>query len=365
MKSIILSVLIFISSISLYAQEFIWGVDFESKFNNKEFARMPVAASSETYFGSFLTPNIGLKFRDASAGTHKIVIGIDAARFFGNMDKVLDYTPILYYGFSSRHFGVNAGAFSPSKLLGDYNSAFFSDEVNFYDRSIEGALFQYKNKRGYSEVCVDWLSMRSENNDEIIGLYSASKYNFDYFYLGYHLSGCHYLWLGDNSAGVVEDFQLRPYIGVNFADYLPLDVLNLRIGWLQTFQKDRKNIGKLITPAGATFDLTLEKWNFGLNNSLYLGEALTPYYYNKPTPNLAHFGSNLYFGELFYNTDSGLYNKVELYWKKSFAKYGTAKLSCLLHLDGYGNTGWQQLASISINIPHRSIIRPHLVRGVH
>lgn len=350
MKKITFSILLMACSICLYSQEFLWGANFSTKFDNREYSKME-ASPSMTSYGAFLTPYVGLKFHE----NHKLILNADIARYFGNTPAKYSWELQFYYQCDSKHFDIFAGICPSAILKGDYNIAFVNDNILFFDRSIEGVTFRYKNDRGFSEVCLDWLSMRRPGKDEIIALYSASNYAFSWFNIGYSFTGIHYSWTDEALFGTTEDFQFYPYISGNFSHLLALDQCYIKAGWLQTFQRDRVNINTPTYPGGAMIDLKLQKWGVGLYNSLYIGKALMPYYYNSPTPNKEIYGGWLYSGDLFYNTDSGLYNKLEIYWDKKINKFLNFKLRAIMHIDGFGHTGWQQLATINVNIDSQII----------
>ena len=92
----------------------------------------------------------------------------------------------------------------------------------------------------------------------------------------------------------------------------------------------------------------IEKWGVGFSETLYLGKNLQPFYSTVDQAGNM-YGSELYFGDRFYGTDSGIYNRMELYYAPNIGKYLSLKISFAVHYDGYG-WGTQQLARLVVNL---------------
>lgn len=326
-------------SSSLYAQKFIWDVDFNFKFDNREYAGIDISPH-KTLFGAFLTPQVGLEWEK-----HSVNLGVELMRNFGDKENKYGYQALLYYNYLSDKYRVSAGVFPRTKMIGEYSHAFFGDDVRYYDTTIEGLALQYIGDRGYSELIVDWRSMMGNTDREIFSIYSASNYQFNMFFLGYAFHMGHYV-----VDGVIDNILLNPYVGLDFSKILPLDVLDVKLGWLQSFQHDRETVGHYVFPKGGLIDISVEKWGVGIDNSLFLGQNMMPYYYSTTSDGGIH-GAALYSGELFYSTDSGLYNRLEMYWrplKKS--KILDIKISFVCNFDGDGRFGTQQAINLVFNL---------------
>lgn len=328
----------------LIAQKFIWDVDFTTKLDNREFSGNPISPS-KTLFGAFIMPKVGLQLGD----NHNIVFGVDLSRNFGQVEKKNNYNLIFYYNFDSEHYKAYTGIVPSKKMIGQYSRAMFSDDIYYFDTTIEGAILQYKSKKGYSELIFDWLSMFSHKEREIFALYSASDYRFNWFQVGYNAYMNHFSTSEQVPNNVVDNIFINPYVGINFTQWLPLDLFRLDFGWIQTLQRDRIKSMNFIFPNGGHLDLKLEKWGVGINNSLYLGNNLMPYYYNRDVVGNM-YGSLLYFGDLFYSTDTGLLDRLEVYWKAVSNDYLNLKISCVFNIDGKGKFAWQQMATLSFDI---------------
>jgi hypothetical protein len=68
-----------------------------------------------------------------------------------------------------------------------------------------------------------------------------------------------------------------------------------------------------VFPYGGEVRLRLEKWHVGIDNQLYIGNNLMPYF--------ARYGGDLYAGERFYAMENGtseIYNRTELYYNHTW-----------------------------------------------
>ncbi len=335
-----------LSVLNLHSQNFIWNLDFETIFDNREYMEHNVPSPSKTLFGAFVSPTLGIGFND----NHKVMVGVDLTRYFGDRANSLLWQPILYYSYQSKKNDFYVGSFQRHFLKGKYGPTFFSDDYNFYDRSIEGLLFQSTSKSGYSEVCLDWYSKLSSVDQEIISLYAASQYHFSSFFIGYNFLVNHYSWRTAELKGVAENFQFYPYVGIDLNRNLSIDELNLKLGYMQTIHRDRANSDEFLYPSGIFFDINFQFKGFGALNSFFIGDQLNPLYHEKPTIGLPDYADYLYFGDLFYNSHSGIYNRLELYWKSDFSKHLSLKFTAKLHFDRFTFLGWHQMATLKIKI---------------
>ena len=166
-------------SFSLKAEEdrvrFAYDVDFETRFDNREYYRSAFSPSM-TVFGARLTPSVGLDIYQNKDMSHRLMVGIDVMKDFGAspVSKLLtggNDTPetsqrqnnaglfremTLYYNLDvyTGKAGVQlyAGIFPRRAVQGEYSDVFFSDSLRFYDNNIEGILLRIRNPRTYWEV---------------------------------------------------------------------------------------------------------------------------------------------------------------------------------------------------------------------
>ena len=291
------------------AQQFLWSADFDLNFDNREYAELSIP--SQTLFGARLTPQIGMGW----GGTqHALMIGTDITKTFGRDTRFCENPELmLYYAYRSRKlFDATAGIFPRKMLMGDYSGAIASDSVRFYDKNIEGLLFQYRGYGGFVELGIDWDGLYSVEEREKFRIFSAGEYRRRVFTCGYTLSVYHYAGRV-GIPGVVDNIAVQPFVGAKLEHLLPLDRLSLTASWIQTYQWDRRSGNKCVFPYGGEVRLRLEKWHVGIDNRLYIGNNLMPYF--------ARYGGDLYAGERFYAMENGtskIYNRTELYYNHTW-----------------------------------------------
>lgn len=318
----------------LSAQTLKGSIDFDFKFDNKEYDHT-ANGISETNFGVRLTPQIGFGWRHGNS----LMVGTDIMNHFG-ADTQFDHQMICYYSYTDDHFGVFLGRFPRRNMIGLYTKALFSDYVTYYDSNLDGLMAHYRGQRGYAELVFDWDSMIAGPVREKFMIFSAGRLNASAFYCGYNASMYHHAG-SEEVRGVVDNILLYPFAGVDFTRYIDgLKALYLQAGWLQTFQNDRNYIGQYVTPGGIQIDARIQWHGFGLYNALYLGGNLMPYYDSTVLGQPA-YGSGLYKGDPFYRTDNGIYNRLELYWQQSFKSGLAVTIASVHHYDGTG-WGWEQ-----------------------
>ena len=332
---VLLSALISAPSVS-QAQKFMWNLDFDSQFDNREYNSE--LTKSQTLFGVRLTPEVGIGWGKGNS----IKAGGNFLFDFGAKAFERDPELILYYGYESPKFNVYAGLMPRTKLIGTYSYAIFSDSTRFYDANLDGLVFQYQGRNGYLEFVCDWNSMVSGTRREKFQVFSSGMIQTASrrFYGGYNIAMYHHAG-SEEERGVVDNSLFLPYVGLNLSKTLSLDSLVLQVGWLQGYHRDRRFEGKTRLPGGVQVVLRLEKWRVGIDNTLYLGDGQMPFY--------AKYGNDLYMGEPFYRTTSDVYNRFELYWNLLRRNDMDLRLSTIHHYDGR-SWSWQQMIRFSVAI---------------
>ena len=329
------------------AQELLWSADFDFNFDNRENAQLGLP--SYTLFGARLTPQVGIGWGKSQ---HSLIIGTDITKTFGRDTRFCENPELLlYYNYRGRAFGATAGIFPRKKLFGDYSGTIASDSVRFYDKNIEGLLMQYKGSGGFVELGIDWDGFYSVEEREKFRIFSAGEYTRRVFTCGYTLSGYHFAGRVGLS-GVVDNIAVQPYVGAKLEHLLPLDRLSLTASWIQTFQRDRITGEKGVQPYGGELRLRLEKWHVGIDNRLYIGNNLMPYF--------AKYGGDLYAGERFYTMENGAskcYNRTELYYNRTWwsdAVPVSLHAGILLHFTA-GKVATSQIVQLSVGIDSRRL----------
>lgn len=365
-----------------------YDVDFEFCFDNREFYKSDFSNSS-TIFGAQLTPSIGIDINKGTDLSHRVMLGVDVFKDFGakttipqlfsevtfyyNMEKVFPKTEISLY----------AGIFPRSAMEGNYSQAFFSDSLTFYDSNLEGVLLKIKRPKAQFELGCDWMGMIGPGVRERFMIFSAGEGKvLDYLTLGYAAYMYHYA----NSyevKGVVDNILCNPYVRLELTEFLPLQKFSLALGWLQSAQRDRKNIGDMIFPGGGELTAQIQKWGVGIQNRLFVGKDMMPYYNNLDEGGYK-YGSDLYFGDPFYrvfdnDTDKlygklsdaslsqmsngndvpsiaasetgriGIYDRLEVYYAPEICSFLDLKIAAVFHFNG-GYSGCQQRFSLCFDL---------------
>ena len=337
--------------------QLVWGASFEFFFDNREYKNL-TTNWSQSLFGARINPEIGVTWD----GRHSLMMGVSLLANFGAKPFEVDNDIFGYYQYISPRFRAYAGVVPRNRMIGEYSGAFFSDSVKYYDPNLTGLLLQYMGGRGYIEFGCDWNSMFSKTTREKFLLFSAARLGLgarQLFYLGYNLTMYHHAgWdssdepdptIGD---GVVDNVLLEPFVGADFTRLAPtMQELSMRVGWLNTFQNDRAYVGDYVTPGGLQVEANVQKWNFGIHNTLYVGDNLQPYYV-APAPGL-DYGPGVDWGEPFYRTNN-LYDRLEIYWQPINTNMMHLRISSVHHYDGH-KWGWQQKISFTVNLGQNRI----------
>ena len=166
----------------------------------------------------------------------------------------------------------------------------------------------------------------------------------------YHFAGA------EVSPGVVDNALVNPYLRFDLADYVDLQKLSFRLGWLQSLQNDRVHVGKYVFPGGGEFVADVQKWNVGVRNELFIGVDMMPYYNSTDTGGYK-YGNLLYMGSPFYrvyddSTDKvGLFDRLEVYYAPQFgAPYLDFKVSAQFYFSARGYSGCRQMVSLNFNL---------------
>lgn len=142
-KVLFATLALLISGGGLKAQKLLVGADFETRFDNREYANNDFN-ESQTLFSARLTPQIGVEWQQKN----RLILGVEMLQNFGQYnpqgDRFLsDVKPLMYYRFKTANVQANAGIFNRKELMGDYSSAFFSDSTRFYHNRLSGFLGRY------------------------------------------------------------------------------------------------------------------------------------------------------------------------------------------------------------------------------
>lgn len=328
-----------------YNLDFIWGVDAETVFDNREGDQ--TYSPQQTIFFSRLSPSLGVRFGKSEhekinndgikkkyTDVHKLVAGTHYIQPIGIGYKENKFVPTAYYTFSHkvvkevkrdssvlRIDGTNTPDFKvwsvsfgmiPRRLSYRLPEILWSDSMDYYNPNIRGILLQCtKNNLAFHEISLDWRSLQSADQREAFNVnYNVRKYFHRY------LRGISPFFIGGNAQlnhlakrnpapegeGVNDDMFAYPYIGWDFSDKTVFDRFRIKAGYAVSFDRCRA-IGDWEVDGGLLADLHLLWKKIGIIETLYAG--------NKQFPLYPMYGSLLNMGDPHYQ--SSFYSLTSIY----------------------------------------------------
>lgn len=351
---------------------FVYDADFNFNFDNREFdAGDEQFTESMTIFGARLTPSVGVQFRSHKNVTHRLMAGIDVMKDFGRSpsavagsseaDRGLENTRLfreitMYYGIDARYDNWRirgyAGIFPRAFSEGEYSEAFFSDSLKFYDNNLEGFLVKAQGRKAYMELAFDWNGKYGSYRREQFSAFGYGKYDFtDWLRAGLAFKYHHYA-NAEEYGSVVDDALIQPFVRFGFERFCGMQDLSLTFSGYFASQQDRRIEDGKKDNSGAELTLSVRNWNVGIENRLYYGQSLMPFY-DYVDDGGFKYGNNLYTGSPFYRasiTEPGkwnLYDRLEVYYQPHIADFLDLRLSIVAHFpDGFKYAGMQQKASL-------------------
>lgn len=344
----------------LRAQELLVGVDFDNRFDNREYAGNEFNVP-QTLFSARLTPFVGIEWMEKN----RLVVGVEMLRNFGQYNAprdpfMSDVKPLMYYRFKTPNVQADAGIFDRGELMGDYSAAFFSDSTRFYHNRLSGFLGRYVSTERpgtYIELALDWEGMFSAESREMFRILSAGRYTTrPGFYVGYALSLFHFAG-SELNRNVTDNLLLNPHLGWKFNAFFDFDI---RGGLLAAPQRGRSVDNYWRLPCGGQLDIAISRWGVKLENNLYLGQNLQPLrgYVSNPETGATYAAEGLYAGESFYATTKHVYNRTWIgYDRRFFHDTLHVEAGMIFHYDGTG-MGTQQVVQLSVNLQRLFDIGP-------
>lgn len=310
---------------SLVAQELRYGVDFETLFDNTEYAGMQ-QQWSETLFSARLTPKVSLNWD----GGNELVVASDFTRDFGHKtDFVSDTNLHFYYGYRAPQLRLLAGIFPRSEMRGLQSDLFFDRHYRYYHNTLSGVLARKESASGASfiEFAMDYNGKRTLDTREAFAIMTSACYAEHALYAGYDIMIGHYAkdYNPATNDGVVDNFLLTPFVGVRVSSF------DVGVKYVQSVQRDRVNENVWECPKGVEIYATLKYNQFTLHNTAYFGESPFVYY--------ARYGKDLYHGLQHYAPPhKNFYDAVTLCYSEYFANKSVL-LDVGFTIEGDG-TGW-------------------------
>ena len=282
--------------------KFLYNVDFTTYFDNREY-RSPYQIP-QTIFSFRLSPEIGIGLTDWLGGKHRLIAGVHYTQPLGGDWGDVRFVPTAYYQFSIKGFSVALGAIPFKERSETMPDWLMYDSIAYARPNIQGALLSYTSRHGFAEFMCDWRGSQSPERREMFRLVLNGRYRYKWFNIGGYGQINHKAKFAPPHPyeGVCDDIYVNPQVGFDASDYVPMDSLALRIGYILGIQNHRE-AGISRMPQGVMVEL-YANWRFiGLKNTFWYGDDLMPYY--------AEFGSDLNQGDPFYR--SPLYNRTDLF----------------------------------------------------
>lgn len=193
----------------------LYNVDFLFFFDNREYDKSPYQRS-QTLLGARLSPEIGVGIADSTIGSHRLMFGCSYIQPIGANYKDAHVLPTVYYQFNKRGFGAHLGMIPFTKMIEDMPDYLMYDSITYFHPNIQGALFNYRDKRGFVEAMADWRGMWSKDTREAFRVTLNGRYNYKWFFVGgrammNHLA-CYAPETDAPSVGVCDDLLGSVYL---------------------------------------------------------------------------------------------------------------------------------------------------------
>lgn len=322
--------------------KFLYNVDFLFFFDNREYDRSPYQRS-QTLFGARLSPEIGVGIADSTIGDHRLMAGCSYIQPIGADYKNAKVLPTLYYQYRKKGFGAHLGLLPFTKMIEDFPDYLMYDSIAYFHPNIQGALFNYRDRRGFVELMCDWRGMWSETTREAFRVTLNGRYEHKWFFVGgrammNHLA-CYSPEYKGEQPGVCDDLLGSIYVGFDIGKVIPLDSFVVRANYIVAIQNDRKD--KLhYMPQGGLLEIFL-RWRWiGFRNVTYYGDPQMPLY--------PKYHSLLNQGDPFYQ--AGFYNRSDIF----FYIFNNSFVNCFAsanfhYADGVFVTQQQIVAQFSLD----------------
>lgn len=323
--------------------KFLYNVDFLFFFDNREYDRSPYQRS-QTLFGVRLSPEIGVGIADSTIGDHRLMAGCSYIQPIGADYRNAKVLPTVYYQYKYKGFGAHLGLLPFTKMIEEFPDYLQYDSIAYFHPNIQGALFNYRDRRGFVELMCDWRGMWSETTREAFRVTVNGRYEHKWFFVGgrammNHLACYSPEYKGGQQPGVCDDLLGSAYVGFNIGTVTPLDSFVVRASYIISMQNDRDaDIHKM--PQGGLLEVFLRwKW-IGFRNVTYYGEPQMPLYQK--------YHSLLNQGDPFYQ--ARFYNRTDIFFYIFNNSFVNCFASANFHVaDGVFVTQQQIVAQFSLD----------------
>ncbi len=280
----ILIIFLFVS-IAGYSQKYNWAVDYNYFFDNTEFSGSKYAIP-QTMTGMHFIPSFNISFDQNS----KIIVGTDILMLSGEIPRIHDFFPTIYYQYKKNNNLFFAGAFPRSKSIIDYSDFLFADSINYFRPNLNGIYWKLGSKRSYFNVWLDWTGHQSATQRETFYAGLSAKVSFiNYFYADIKSYLFHYAKtkpsLPDDH--VCDNAQAIISLGYYNPHFLIYNSLKIAVGIYSGFERER-GTGLQDLPTGYFGQLVFDNKFAGFDSKLYFGDPRMILY--------SKYGNGLYWG---------------------------------------------------------------------
>ncbi len=296
---------LWLGTITLAAQKFLYDVDFVAFFDNREY-QQPLQ-TPQTIFGTRLSPELGVGFQDNLGGKHRLIAGVHYIQPIGSNWREASFIPTVFYNYDYKGFRFFMGAIPYKHRIETLPDYLMYDSIAYFHPNIQGALLQYASDHGFVELMCDWRGRQTLERREMFRLVLNGRYHYKGLFT-YFVGGNAQMNHKANYAaptereGVCDDILLSPYVGTDFSQPTPFDSLALRVSYIAGMQRYRMAQQQAITQG--VYVETFLRWRFlGARNTFYYGKDMMPYY------NV--FGADLNQGDPFFQ--ARWYNRTDLF----------------------------------------------------
>ena len=310
-------------------------------FDNAEYEGDDVGYS-RTIFAVRLTPTLG--YRWGKGGRHAVVAGAELLKDFGSVHVIDDTKLVAYYRYKDQNWGAYAGIFGRDELVGRYSRAFYSDSTRIYNALVQGVAGHYRSEKMFAELAVDWTGLYSPKVREKFRILASVGGKFaKWFDAGATLSLTHYANKSTFQGNVVDNALCNAWIGAQFKAFFDFDV---RLGYLQALQRDRKVSDSWLAPKGGELYVKLSKWGAFVDNNIYVGENLMPLYKVSGSDGLM-YGNDLYACDITYSPPRNFCNRTGFGYERKFCNESISVKAEVALICMGRKVSNQQLVSIS------------------
>ena len=243
----------------------------------------------------------------------------------------MQFDPIAYYHFNYRGFDAGMGAIPYTRRIMPMPEWLMYDSLTYMHPNIQGALLQYRDQRGFVEFMCDWRGAQTETRREMFRLVLNGQYQYKWLQVGGLAHMNHKAGFATTHEPVTDDVHAHAFAGFDVTQYVPLDSLSLRAGYIFGWERDRGTNESFLNH-GLIIELYANWWFLGVKNTFYYGDNLEP---------LRARNVNACLGDPFYQ--SRIYNRTDLFvylYRSSFVNF---YFSWNMHYDGMRLQHQQQM----------------------